>query len=96
MTEFERIGKQLGKTAGEAIAATVMPVRSTVRTYAKPGKKPMPQPAYRKQASGVFDSLLYPDRPPAPKASTKGRQQPAKASGPVQVVKKINTKGGEK
>lgn len=92
----DSIGAIFGKLAGAAIrkegCSKVMPVRKPVRMYSKPNKKPMPQPAYTKQASKFLQLLAAGafENPPAaeePRRPVAKRQAPVKrklpARGPV-------------
>ncbi len=94
----QNIGSILGKLAGVAIlkaasectaGGKTMPVKGRVVKYSKPGKRPMPQPAYVKSAApfasllaaGVFDAQAQEEtRKPARRPAAK--QKPS-ARGPI-------------
>lgn len=91
----QNIGEMLGQLAGEAICKAAscreMPVQGKVTMYSKPGKKPMPQPKYVKQAnpflglmaSGAFETM---PRDEEPKPTPRRRAATAKkmpARGPI-------------
>lgn len=97
----QNIGSILGKLAGAAIVKAAgtctaggkeMPVKGRVIKYSKPGKRPMPQPAYEKQGAMPFAALLasgafdMPAEPPR-KAERKNVRTPASkkpvAKGPI-------------
>ncbi len=89
----QSIGVLMGKLAAAVVGETaerVIPVKKPVAKYSKPGKKPMPQPAYSKQADSTLASLLLLDpmgmAPPAPKPKPP---QPKK----VETAKKIPAAG---
>ena len=91
----QNIGETLGKLAGEAIckagSCKPIPVQGKITMYSKPGKKPMPQPKYIKQANpflglmaaGAFESM---PRDEEPKPASRRRAPVAKkmpARGPI-------------
>lgn len=91
----QNIGEMLGKLAGEAICKSAscreIPVQGKVTMYSKPGKKPMPQPKYVKQANpflglmaaGAFESMPRDEEPkPTPRRRlSAARKMPAR--GPI-------------
>jgi hypothetical protein len=64
----------------------VMQVQKPNITYNKAGKKPMPQPAYSKQASPLMAMLttdMFKDPPPTPARRQKAKPRKPAARGPV-------------
>ena len=104
----QNIGETLGKLAGEAIckagSCKPIPVQGKITMYSKPGKKPMPQPKYVKQAnpflglmaSGAFESM---PRDEEPKPTSRRRAPVAKkmpASGPIKGTMAMRRKPGKR
>ena len=92
----QNIGEMLGQLAGEAICKAAscreMPVQGKITMYSKPGKKPMPQPKYVKQAnpflglmaSGAFESMPRDEEKPKPtprRRAAVAKKMPAR--GPI-------------
>jgi hypothetical protein len=91
----QNIGETLGKLAGEAIckagSCKPIPVQGKITMYSKPGKKPMPQPKYVKQANpflslmaaGAFETMPRDEEPkPAPRRRAPvAKKMPAR--GPI-------------
>ena len=91
----QNIGEMLGKLAGEAIckagSCKPIPVQGKITMYSKPGKKPMPQPKYVKQANpflglmaaGAFESMPREEEEPKPMRRRAPAAKKIPARGPV-------------
>jgi len=102
----QNIGETLGKLAGEAIckagSCKPIPVQGKITMYSKPGKKPMPQPKYVKQAnpflglmaSGAFETMPRDEEPkPAPRRRAPAAKK-IPARGPVRGTMQMRRRPG--